>query len=229
MRTAVYVDGFNLYHSALESRPEMKWLDLKAFATAVLPPNHTVVAVKYFTARVKGQDGSGGPQRQDTYVRALEQHIGGFEVHWGKFTERPKWRRLVEAPTCIDPPMKHARILQRDEKGSDVSLAAHMVNDAWADLYDCAAVITNDTDQCGALKLVRKLEKKATLLSTVNLTKRMPDTLNDEERSVPKSLRECVDHVRYFTLKHLAISQLPERVPHRSNGRFYLRPHAWSV
>lgn len=229
MRTALYVDGFNLYHSALESRPEMKWLDLQAFAKAGLLPEHEIVAVKYFTARVRGKGNSDGPQRQDTYVRALEQHIQPFEVHWGKFTERPKWRRIVDPPTCLNPPVQHALIHHREEKGSDVSLAAHLVNDAWRDLYDCAAIITNDTDQCGALKIVKSLGKKLVLLSTVNLAKSMPDALNEAKRSVPKSLADCVDHVRYFSVKHLSSAQLPERVPHRTNGKYYTRPLRWNV
>lgn len=229
MRTAVYVDGFNLYHSALEARPEMKWLDLKAFAAAALPAENQIVAVRYFTARVKGRDNAGGPQRQDTYVRALEQHIDNFEVFWGNFSERPKWRRLVEPPLCLDPPLKHARIIHREEKGSDVSLGAHMVNDAWRNIYDCAAVVTNDTDQCGALKLVKALGKRIVLLSTVNLVKVPADSKNEEERSVPKSLQACVDHVRYFNVTHLAKSQLPDQVPHRTNGRSYLRPTPWNI
>lgn len=227
MRTAIYVDGFNLYHTALEARPEMKWLDLKAFAAGALPSGHDILAVKYFTARVQGRENSGGPQRQDTYVRALAEHIPGFDVYWGNFSERPKWRRIVEPIACLDPPVKHARIVQRDEKGSDVSLAAHMVNDAWRNLYDCAVVITNDTDQCSALQIVRDIGKTVVLLSAVNLLKKMADSKNDGERLVPKSLVKCVDHVRYLTFTNLAKSQMPDRVPHRSNGRFYLRPKAW--
>jgi len=36
MRTYVYVDGFNLYYSALKNTP-YKWLDLRALFARILP------------------------------------------------------------------------------------------------------------------------------------------------------------------------------------------------
>lgn len=53
MRTFVYVDGFNLYYGALKGRP-WKWLDLPALFAKVLQPQHDILTVKYFTARVSG-------------------------------------------------------------------------------------------------------------------------------------------------------------------------------
>ena len=53
MRTFVYVDGFNLYYGALKEKP-WKWLDLVALFEKVLPQQHDILAVKYFTARVSG-------------------------------------------------------------------------------------------------------------------------------------------------------------------------------
>jgi uncharacterized LabA/DUF88 family protein len=47
------------------------------------------------------------------------------------------------------PPLTNALIVEvhtMEEKGSDVNLAAHLLNDAWKDDYDVAAVISNDTD-----------------------------------------------------------------------------------
>lgn len=230
MRTAVYVDGFNLYHSALEARPQFKWLDLHALAVNALPDTNQITLVRYFTARVKGGSDASGPNRQDTYVRALQAHVPNFSVVWGKFVERSKWRRLCDTPAGLNPPVIHAHILHREEKGSDVSLAAHMINDAWLDLYDCAALITNDSDHCEALKLVRARGKQIVLLSPAGLAKSKVDALNDEDRTIPNSLKQCVDHVRHLTTLHLRQSQLPDRItrPGRS-GQFYLRPLAWTA
>jgi hypothetical protein len=40
-----------------------------------------------------------------------------------------------------------------EEKGSDVNLAVHILNDAWKDLYDAAVVISNDTDLTAPIAL----------------------------------------------------------------------------
>jgi uncharacterized LabA/DUF88 family protein len=37
-------------------------------------------------------------------------------------------------------------IIKTEEKGSDVNLAVHLLNDAWLDHYDCAVVVSNDSD-----------------------------------------------------------------------------------
>ena len=50
-RTIVYIDGYNLYYGLLKG-PKWKWLDLMAFVKALLRPDHEIVAVKHFTARV---------------------------------------------------------------------------------------------------------------------------------------------------------------------------------
>lgn len=59
-RTAVYVDGFNLFYGALKGTP-YKWLDLAALCGMLLPADH-VVAIHYYTARVSARPGN--PMRQ---------------------------------------------------------------------------------------------------------------------------------------------------------------------
>ena len=71
MRTFVYVDGFNLYYGALKGML-WRWLDPVALLKEVLQPQHEIVALKYFTARVSGTPGDPSkPQRQDVYLRAV--------------------------------------------------------------------------------------------------------------------------------------------------------------
>lgn len=41
-----------------------------------------------------------------------------------------------------------------EEKGSDVNLAVHLLNDAWKGLFDAAAVISNDTDLVTPIRMV---------------------------------------------------------------------------
>lgn len=54
MRTRVYVDGLNLYYGALKGT-SFKWFDLVRLSTLVLPGEHEIERLLYFTARVSGQ------------------------------------------------------------------------------------------------------------------------------------------------------------------------------
>jgi uncharacterized LabA/DUF88 family protein len=46
-------------------------------------------------------------------------------------------------------------VIKTEEKGSDVNLAVHLLNDGWLDAYDCAVVVSNDSDIAEAMRLVR--------------------------------------------------------------------------
>jgi len=46
MRTAIHVDGFNLFHSLLEGGKGKKWLDLKAMAPGALQPHDEICLVR---------------------------------------------------------------------------------------------------------------------------------------------------------------------------------------
>ncbi|MCC8364120.1 NYN domain-containing protein [Lysobacter sp. A6] len=171
MRTAIYVDGFNLYHSALEARPQYRWLDLHALASNALGAGHEIVRIRYFTSRIKGEDGDhDGPQRQDAYTRALCCACPNLTVHWGRFVQREKWRRLVEPMTrCLSPAPTKVLTWHREEKRSDVNLADHLLNDAWRDEYDCAVLLSDDSDLAEPLAMVRAMGKQVILLTPINL------------------------------------------------------------
>ncbi len=47
-----------------------------------------------------------------------------------------------------------------EEKGSDVNLAAHLLNDAWNNSFDVAAVISNDTDLETPIRMVVNERRK---------------------------------------------------------------------
>ena len=48
-----------------------------------------------------------------------------------------------------------AQVIKTEEKGSDVNLAVHLLNDSWLDVYDCAVVVSNDSDIAEAMRLAR--------------------------------------------------------------------------
>ena len=51
---------------------------------------------------------------------------------------------------------ERVEVYNREEKGSDVNLAAHMVRDAYKGEYECAVVISNDSDLKAPIKIVRE-------------------------------------------------------------------------
>lgn len=230
MRASIYVDGFNLYHSALEARPQFRWLDLHALAATALGAEYSVFRVRYFTARVKGADGDqGGPQRQDAYTRALECHCPNLSVHWGRFVQREKWKRLVEPMArCFSPCPSKVLTWHREEKGSDVNLAVHLLNDAWRDEYDCAVLVSDDSDLAEPLSIVRAMGKRVVLLTPIKLQSRGGRTPNTSERVPARDLLQHADSYRHLSVKQLASSQLPGVVVNRRNGRQYRRPLSWA-
>jgi hypothetical protein len=70
MRTAVYVDGFNLYYGALKGTP-FRWLNIDVLMPHLLPAGCNVISIKYFTARVSGSPDIDAPRRQAIYLKAL--------------------------------------------------------------------------------------------------------------------------------------------------------------
>ena len=53
-RVIVYVDGFNLYYGLKDSGlRRYYWLDIQKLAKNLLKPNQRLVAVRYFTTRLK--------------------------------------------------------------------------------------------------------------------------------------------------------------------------------
>lgn len=66
-RAIAYVDGFNVYHGVhqLTGRKYL-WLDVQSLCHRLSPQDHELLAVKYFTARVRGTTPS--YRRQNRYL-----------------------------------------------------------------------------------------------------------------------------------------------------------------
>jgi hypothetical protein len=149
LNTYAYVDGFNLYYRALKRTPH-KWLNLDSFLTTVYPGNRFTL-IRYFTAKVKPHPGDPDQRiRQDIYLRAL-QTLDNVRIHFGHFTSHQ-----VNLPLAASKPgkAKFAKVIKSEEKGSDVNLAAHLVNDAHLGVFDLAIVVTNDSDLVEPIRIV---------------------------------------------------------------------------
>ena len=151
MRTYVYVDAFNLYYGALR-KTAYKWLDVVDLSRLLLNQRHIVTKVKYFTARVSARPHDPDqPVRQDIYLRALRT-LPEIDIHLGHFLSHSVSMPLAQ-PAPGGPMV--ARVVKTEEKGSDVNLASHILMDAFADAYDCAVVISNDSDLATPIRMVR--------------------------------------------------------------------------
>ena len=146
----MYVDGFNLYHRALQDGP-YKWLDLGKLCTMLLP-DFEIEHIYYFTARVKPRkDDPSQPQRQQAYLRALET-IPGLDIHYGKFVRREKRLPLVRPKGK----QRFADVWRTEEKASDVNLATQLLIDGFNQRYEAAVVVSKTTDLVAPIRAVRE-------------------------------------------------------------------------
>ncbi len=149
MRTNVYVDGFNLYYGRLK-KSAYKWLDLRSLIAKVLPQNQ-INTIKYFTALVDSEPSDPDKtQRQLTYIRALK--ATQVEVIQGKFLSSEVMMPLVSPPSGGP---RLVKVHKREEKGSDVNLATHLLLDAFRQHFDIAVIVSNDTDLALPIQVVR--------------------------------------------------------------------------
>lgn len=146
----IYVDGFNLYYGGLKGTAN-KWLDLDALFRTLLP-THEINRIRYFTARISGRpDNPDSPTRQDTYLRALGT-LPNVSVHLGKFLQS-NVRMPLAQPKPGGP--KTVEVIKTEEKGSDVNIATYLLIDAFRRDSDLAVVVSNDSDLCEPIRIVK--------------------------------------------------------------------------
>ena len=115
-------------------------------------PGTRLARIRYFTARIQPRDDPQQPQRQQTYLRALET-ISALSVHYGSFLTNAV--RLPMDPMPKQGPMT-VRVLKTEEKGSDVNLATYLLADAFDHEYEMAVIVSNDSDLALPIDIVQK-------------------------------------------------------------------------
>lgn len=146
MTTNVYVDGPNLYYSALRDSAG-RWLDLRTWASRLLP-GHEIKRVRYATALVNPIPDRGQQLRQRAYLRALATD-DAVSIHLGR------WRKDRANLPDARRPAGRRTVLRLGIKGVDVLLATHMVADAADGDCDTAVVVTSDSDLVAPIAAVR--------------------------------------------------------------------------
>ncbi|KPJ67174.1 MAG: hypothetical protein AMJ43_05840 [Coxiella sp. DG_40] len=211
-RTYIYVDGFNLYYGVLKNTP-YKWLDLMSLFQKLLNDSHDIQAIKYYTARISVRDNhQQAPIKQQIYIRALQTYIPECSVYYGHYLTHAVTLPLVHNSNTKK--RQFVNVLKSEEKGSDVNLAVHLLNDAWLDKYDCAVIVSNDSDLSESMKLVKEQHKKTIGLITPS---------NNHNRKPTQMLRQYADFIKYIRKGILNDSLLPNIIP----GTKIHKPKNW--
>ncbi|RXZ71897.1 NYN domain-containing protein [Agromyces albus] len=184
MRVGVYIDGFNLYYGGLGhlgSSPGWKWIDLRALASRYASwQGAQVDRVVYCTARVNDAADPLQTQRQDFYLKALKLHGSvdvieeGYYTSWAKESVMTVEPAGTKAPSALRDPQAllswsaglrirrnaagnvFATVRKREEKGSDVNVATHLLADVLQGRVDAAIVISNDSDLALPIRIARE-------------------------------------------------------------------------
>ena len=209
IRTIIYVDGFNLYYGSLRKTP-YKWLDLKALFTTLLNKQNEIVEIKYFTARISPQyKGDNSNDRQKIYLKALEAHINNISIYYGHYLSHIVNVKVHNPPPASPP---YLDIIKTEEKGSDVNLSLHILNDAWLDRYDCAVLVSNDGDIAEALRFVKEDHNKKIGLF-----------IPGKDRKISKELQKYATFIKRIRPNDLLSSQLPNPI---QNTQLF-KPKEW--
>lgn len=205
-KTAVYIDGFNLYYGAVKGTP-YKWLDIGRMCQNMLS-DCELVQIRYFTARIKATGGNRkAPQRQQAFLRALAT-LPLVTIHYGQFLTSV--RSMVVHP--VTSPPTFATVVKTEEKGSDVNLASMLLLDCFNGQWDQAVVVSADSDLMLPISLVQKEFGK-------------PVGVLFPTRREGAVLRKTASFARRISENVLKASQLPESVTDRTGT--ITKPSSW--
>jgi len=205
MITNVYIDGFNFYYGAVKGTA-WKWLDFAALCRILLP-RHQIQKLYYFTALVEARPSDPEQRnRQKTYLRALKT-IPNMNIVLGSFLSH-----IVKMPLADGS--GYVNVIRTQEKGSDVNLAAQMLLEGFKQEYECAVVVSNDSDLLRPIQIaIHDLGKKVGVLAP---------TRNEHPSRSLSANATFIKHIRPNVLK---ASQFPATLKDE-RGKFS-KPLGW--
>ncbi|MEP7728865.1 NYN domain-containing protein [Marinomonas primoryensis] len=229
MRTAFFIDGYNLFYGLLANTP-YKWLDLPALLTHITTienPKSETAEIYYFSSPVKPELASRGTQSkeaQDSYIRALKaNHV---TVTLGRHTLEP-----AQAPRFVDKSTRPSRqdkvdIWKLEEKETDVNLAVSMyrlLSKQQAlhteDQIQQVVLVSADTDIGPALRAIK--EDFPNVVIGVILPHR-----EGIKRGAPGTLKNQANWMRTVVKDvELEAHQFPDRIPTHKKPIF--KPKYW--
>lgn len=247
MRVGIYVDGFNLYYGARQMCGRgvagWRWLDLRALASSLIAArcdweSARVERLVYCTATIDPASNPSGHSDQQTYLKAIKAGGTVDEIAYGHYVSRvktaplatrgPKGRPVLAQPqwpvtvqdaggTALPSAVFMVSYADREEKGSDVNVVAHLLLDILNHRIDAAVVVSNDSDLAFPMAEARKLVPVG--------------TVNPSAAYLATDLRgRSQDGVGRHWWRQLApddyrAHQLPD--PVRSKSATYRRPPGW--
>jgi uncharacterized LabA/DUF88 family protein len=201
-RTIAYIDGFNLYFGLHDKGWKCYyWLNLWRLCGHLLKPSQTLVAVKYFTSKIRNPPDK--RRRQYAYLRALEM-THGIQRFFGKYEVTP----------FICEKCGH-KVELAEEKMSDVQLATQLVSDALTNKFDVALLVTGDRDLVPALEVVRQETPKKRIVMAFPPMRSCDD------------LRYAAHAYIHVTESVLETSLFPDVISD-SVGNAVVRPQEWA-
>lgn len=229
MRTAAFVDGYNLFYGLLAGTP-WKWLNLPALLSHICrvqnPASH-IHCINYFTSSVLPHLASRGVasrHAQDTYIRALKAN--GVSVFYGRHR-----LEYALAPRFVSKSVPASRldkvgIWELKEKETDVNIAVSIYRTLSlqkitnrSDNIQQVVLISADTDMTPALKAVREDFPELTI--GIILPHRQ-----GIERAIPGSLANNCHWVRRtVSAEELSAHQFPDKVP--THKKPAIKPDYW--
>lgn len=219
LKTAVYVDGYNLYYGRLRGTP-FKWLDLVTFFDNLLrqrDQNEALVRVNLYTAWAAATfatHGKTSEQAQQSYHRAIStKHADRFAITYGSHS----WDKSGTLLPTFEPGQPYdrenrVRVWKIEEKQTDVNLALGIYRDACRALYERIILVTNDSDAEPVLAALR--EDFPEIMIGVLMPLRPPEPGEKNTRRSSKSLSKLAHWtIEHITDEQLASAQLPARIP----------------
>jgi len=221
VRTACFVDGYNLFYGLLADTP-YKWLNLKellAHIVRIENPRSSLISVDYFTSSVKPElatRGIASKEAQDAYVRALK--TSNVAIHYGRHSLEP-----AKAPRFVDRNTSASRqdkvdIWKLEEKETDVHIGISMYRTATRQAMleadqriEQLVLVSSDTDMTPALRAIREDFPDI----TIGVILPYRDASN---RPLPGSLKQHSHWIRrVVSAVELGSHQFPIESPHTKN------------
>ena len=205
-KSIVYIDGLNLYYGALKGG-QNKWLDLQRYFR-LLRPHDDIQEIFYFTTRVSGKSQAD----QKAYLSALASLPLVTTVE-GRF--KPRRLRCLVRRCTLPGDRTFTRL---EEKRTDVNIAVHMLEDAFADRCDAFVLVTGDSDLVPAVTSIKRNfpHKKVYVYVPSQYIK----------RSHAVELRNVADRHWNLHLQVLRHAQLPATLPDGAGGTL-TKPADW--
>lgn len=168
------------------STPDWRWLDIRAMVTPYARgwDPRASVRVVYCTARVNASASQSAANDQNFYLKALRISKSVDEIVYGHYVVRKNHAYMVDnlsksrvpsllqmdaarfarifpngpmnLPVCLRDSHVGVDIQRIEEKGSDVNVAARLLQDMYEGNIDAAIVLTNDSDLAEPIRIARE-------------------------------------------------------------------------